>query len=209
MSLTRRLLISNQILFSVCICELVDIADYCQTIVIQISCWHYSIRKAITRLIRQQLQTDLCDPSVEPTGLKTQIVRHKTSLCEARRFGRAISCELTRSLASAANAMIDVHNFRFQSSDGGVSTSTTGSRSSAPSCPRPMTREYEFLFFRFIFFSSLLYPLSHVARSSFHRPPLSAAPFAPRLTRRASLLIVLLFSTFRFAHSPRTIISCS
>lgn len=43
--------------------------------------------------------------------------------------------------------MIDAHNFRFQSSDGGVSTSTTGSRSSAPSCPRPMTREYEFLFF--------------------------------------------------------------
>lgn len=48
--------------------------------------------------------------------------------------------------------MIDVHNFRFQSSDGGVSTSTTGSRSSAPSCPRPMTREYEFLFLRFFFY---------------------------------------------------------
>lgn len=50
--------------------------------------------------------------------------------------------------------MIDVHNFRFQLNDGGVSTSTTGSRSSALSCPRPMTREYESLFFRSAFPSS-------------------------------------------------------
>lgn len=56
--------------------------------------------------------------------------------------------------------MIDVHNFRFQSSDGGVSTSTTGSRSSVPFCLRPMTREYELLFFRFslCFFPPLLVP---------------------------------------------------
>lgn len=66
--------------------------------------------------------------------------------------------------------MIDVRNFRFQSSDGGASTSTTGSRSSAPSCPRPMTREYEFLFFRF--FSFLRFFL--VARSPLSPPPLVA-----------------------------------
>lgn len=56
--------------------------------------------------------------------------------------------DLSIYLICREQAMIDVHNFRFQLNDGGVSTSTTGSRSSALSCPRPMTREYESLFFR-------------------------------------------------------------
>lgn len=66
--------------------------------------------------------------------------------------------------------MIDVHNFRFQLNDGGVSTSTTGSRSSAPSCPRPMTREYESLFFHcfsFFFFASSSLHLSSIATPFF------------------------------------------
>lgn len=141
--------------------------------------------------------TNLCKPSAfqllwtGQMGLKTRIVWNESFPCDVRRSGRAISCKLTRSLASAANAMIDVHNFRFQSSDGGVSTSTTGSRSSAPSCPRPMTREYEFLFFRFFFsysYFSTPYPTLLALFSLF--PPLGllpVAPFALRLARRVSL----------------------
>lgn len=83
--------------------------------------------------------------------------------------------------------MIDVHNFRFQLNDGGVSTSTTGSRSSAPSCRRPMTREYESLFFR----PALLLPLRFLLVTRRTLSPI-ATPF----------LVVLLFFAFAFCTFP-------
>lgn len=103
--------------------------------------------------------------------------------------------------------MIDVHNFRFQSSDGGVSTSTTGSRSSEPSCLKPMTREYKFLFccffififffVFFVFFSFVFFFFCYlfVSRRTF---VLFFLQLLYSFTTRS--FVVLLFSTF--AHIP-------
>ena len=92
--------------------------------------------------------------------------------------------------------MIDVHNFRFQLNDGGVSTSTTGSRSSAPSCPRPMTREYESLFFHRFSLSSFFFASfsSHVTRS--------LSPSLHLLAIATPFFVVLLFFAFAFCTFP-------
>lgn len=93
--------------------------------------------------------------------------------------------------------MIDVHNFRFQLNDGGVSTSTTGSRSSALSCPRPMTREYESLFFRRFSSSFLASPLSHVTRSPLRSLLPSPSPLPPPF-----FVVFLFFAPFAFCTFP-------
>lgn len=93
--------------------------------------------------------------------------------------------------------MIDVHNFRFQLNDGGVSTSTTGSRSSALSCPRPMTREYESLFFRRFSSSFLAFPLSHVTRLPLRSLLPSPSPLPPPF-----FVVFLFFAPFAFCTFP-------
>lgn len=119
------------------------------------------------------------------TSLKTRNEPFSRVDSVVRLAGELTNGAIYLSHLSRERAMIDVHNFRFQSSDGGASTSTTGSRSSAPSCPKPMTREYEFLFFRFF---SLFRSFSLFS----HR--------APSLSLRSFLILHLTLCTFPMDH---------
>lgn len=109
--------------------------------------------------------------------------------------------DLSIYLICRERAMIDVHNFRFQLNDDGVSTSMTGSRSSALSCPRPMTREYESLFFRCFSFFFFTPSLSHVTLALLPPPPpqLPLTPLPPRSFRS---LLILCLCLSHIPHGP-------